>query len=116
VIQSRIASLVASFSVFVPNSTERTRPEVHSLDVGRLPAHVLGALYTTHSRPKRAQTVDVATPTAGAGLGHDPSFAKAVRLASPRALFSLCAGVEQVPALRRGGWVEALRGERYGRP
>ena len=42
-IQSRIASLVASFSVFVPKST---RPhlgaeEAHALDVGLLAAHVL---------------------------------------------------------------------------
>ena len=104
-IQSRIASLVASFSVFVPNSTgaHLGAEQVHPLDVRRLAAHVLGAhvddaLEAEAGADGRGRDAVLA----GAGLGDDPLLAEPRgehRLAE-RVVELVRAGVEQVLALQ----------------
>ena len=81
-IQSRIASLVASFSVFVPNSTgtHLGAEQVHPLDVRRLAAHVLGAHVDDALEPEaRADGGRRDAVLAGARLGDDPVLAEPLR-------------------------------------
>ena len=115
-IQSRIASLVASFSVFVPNSTgtHLGAQQVHPLDVRLLAAHVLRAHVDDALEPEpRAGRRGRDTVLAGARLGDDPLLAEPAgeqRLAE-RVVELVRAGVEQVLALE----VEPLaRGEALG--
>ena len=110
-IQSRIASLVASFSVRVPNSTGRTsapsRP--HPLDVRRLPPHVLAAHVDDALEPEaRADGRGRDAVLAGAGLGDDPLLAEPPRdhRLAERVVQLVRAGVQQVLALQ----VDALVG------
>ena len=96
-IQSRIASLVASFSVRVPNSTgaHLGAEQLHPLDVRPLAAHVLGAHVDDALEPEAgADGGGRDAVLAGAGLGDDPLLAQPAREhAWPSALLSLCAPV-----------------------
>ena len=110
-IQSRIASLVASFSVRVPNSTGRTSAPSSSIrsTFGCWRRMSSEPMYTTQSNPKRAQTVAVATPCwPGARLGDDPLLAEPARehRLPERVVQLVRAGVEEVLALQ----VEPLAG------
>ena len=110
-IQSRIASLVASFSVCVPNSTGRTSAPSSFIrsTFGRLPAHVLGAHVDDAVEPEaRADRRGRDAVLAGAGLGDDALLAEPPRehRLAERVVQLVRAGVEQVLALE----VEALVG------
>src|SRR5919204_192528 len=92
-----MASLVASFSVLVPNSTGTTsapsRPMRSTL--GRWRRMSSAPMKTVHSSPKRAHTVALATPCwpapVSATIRVFPS--RRASTACPSALFSLCAPV-----------------------
>ena len=110
-IQSRIASLVASFSVLVPNSTgaHLGAEQAHALDVRALAAHVLGAhVDDALEAEARADGRGRDAVLAGAGLGDDPRLAEPLREhgLAERVVQLVRAGVEQVLALQ----VEALAG------
>ena len=121
-IQSRIASLVASF--------ERLRPELdrphlgaeqaHPLDVRLLAAHVLGAHVddAVEAEP-RADGRGGDAVLARARLGHDPLLAEAAREhgLAERVVQLVRAGVEQVLALEVEPLVrrEALGARERGR-
>jgi len=64
VTQSRIASLVASFSVRVPEVTGTTVAPINRIrnTFSAWRRMSSSPMYTTHSSPKRAHTVAVATP------------------------------------------------------
>jgi hypothetical protein len=64
VTQSRIASLIASFSVREPEATGRTSAPSSRMrrTLGAWRAMSSVPMYTTHSSPRSAQTVAVATP------------------------------------------------------
>ena len=101
-IQSRIASLVASFSVRRAelDRLDRRAQQVHPLDVGRLAAHVLGAHEDDAFEPEaRARGRRRDAVLAGAGLGDDP------RLAEPPGEHDLA---ERVVDLVRAGVVQVL--------
>ena len=104
VTQSRIASLIASFSVRLPASTLQHlgAEQPHAEDVERLPLHVLGAhvdvALEAEQRAGRRRR-DAVLP--GAGLGDDAPLAHAdgeQRLAE-RVVDLVRAGVRQVLAL-----------------
>ena len=104
-IQSRIASLVASFSVFVPNSTgaHLGAEQVHPLDVRRLAPHVLGAhVDDALEAEARADGRGRDAVLAGARLGDDPLLAEPPREhgLAERVVQLVRAGVEQVLALQ----------------
>ena len=103
-IQSRIASLVASFSVFVPNSTgtHLGAEQAHPLDVRLLPAHVLGAhVDDALEAEARADGRRGDAVLAGARLGDDPLLAEPAREhgLAERVVQLVRAGVEEVLAL-----------------
>ena len=103
-IQSRIAALVASLSVRVPNSTGSTvgAEEPHPLDVGRLPAHVLGAHVDDALEPEpRAGGRRRDAVLSGARLGDDPPLPEPPREhdLAERVVDLVRAGVVQVLAL-----------------
>ena len=104
-IQSRIASLVASFSVRVPNSTgaHLRAEQPHPLDVGRLPAHVLAAhVDDALEAEARADRGGRDAVLAGAGLGDDALLAEPARdhRLAERVVQLVRAGVQQVLALQ----------------
>ena len=104
VTQSRIASLIASFSVRLPASTRQHlgAEQAHAEDVQRLPLHVLGAhVDVALEAEQRAGGRRRDAVLAGAGLGDDPPLAHArgeQRLAE-RVVDLVRAGVRQVLAL-----------------
>ena len=103
-IQSRIASLVASFSVLVPNSTARTSAPSRCIrsTFGRLPAHVLGAhVDDAVEAEARADRGGRDAVLAGAGLGDDALLAEPLREhgLAERVVELVRARVEQVLAL-----------------
>ena len=103
-IQSRIASLVASLSVRVPNSTgaHLGAEQAHPLDVRALPAHVLGAHVDDAFEPEAgADGRGRDAVLAGAGLGDDPLLAEPAREhgLSERVVQLVRAGVQEVFAL-----------------
>jgi hypothetical protein len=116
VIQSRIASLVASLRVRVPKSTG-----LHSLDVGPLPPHVLLAhvddAVEAEARADRRRRNAVLP---GAGLGHDAPLAEAARehRLAERIVELVRAGVEQILPLQIQPLVgrETLRARERRRP
>ncbi len=78
VTQSRIASLMASFSVRLPASTPQHlgAQQTHPEDVQRLPSHVLGAhVDVAVEAEQRARRRRRHAVLAGAGLGDDPPLA-----------------------------------------
>ena len=115
-IQSRIASLVASLSVFVPNSTgaDLGAEQVHPLDVRCLPAHVLGAHVDDAVEPEaRADSGGRDAVLAGAGLCDDPPLAEPLcehRLAE-RVVQLVGARVEEVFALQVDAAVRVEAGD-----
>ena len=122
-IQSRIASLVASFSVFVPKSTadDLGAEQVHPLDVGPLAAHVLLAHVDDAVEPEaRADGCGGDAVLAGARLGDDPVLAEPARehRLAERVVELVRAGVEEVLALQVDALArrEALRERERRRP
>ena len=104
VTQSRIASLIASFSVSLPASTRLTvaPSSSHAEDVQRLPLHVLGAHVDVAVEPEqRAGRRRRDAVLAGAGLGDDAPLAHALReqRLTERVVDLVRAGVRQVLAL-----------------
>ena len=96
--QSRIASLIASFSVAEPDETGTTvAPSIfirNTLSDWRLQSSE--PMYTTHSRPRRAHTVAVATPCWPAPVSAMIRFlpSRSARSPWPTALLILCAPVK----------------------
>ena len=105
VTQSRIASLMASFSVRLPASTPQHlgAEQAHPEHVQRLPLHVLGAhVDVALEAEQRAGRRRRHAVLAGAGLGDDPALAhphREQRLAE-RVVDLVRAGVRQVLALQ----------------
>ncbi len=122
-IQSRIASLVASLSVRVPNSTGRTSAPSSSIrsTFGRCRAHVLAAhvddALETEARADGRRRDSV---LAGAGLGDDAPLAEPPRehRLAERVVELVRAGVEEVLALQVEALVrrEPLRARERSRP
>ena len=106
VTQSRIASLIASFSVRLPASTldHLGAEQPHAEDVERLPLHVLGAhVDVAVEAEQRADRRGGDAVLAGAGLGDDPALAHArgeQRLAE-RVVDLVRAGVARSSRLRK---------------
>ncbi len=99
VTQSRIASLIASLSVRVPESTPRTSAPRRRIRAtfGDWRAMSSVPMYTTQSRPRSAHTVAVATPCWPAPVSATTRVfpIRFTRRAWPRALLILCAPVWQ---------------------
>ena len=106
VTQSRIASLMASFSVRLPASTPHDlgAEQPHAEDVQRLPRHVLGAHVDVALEPEqRAGGRRRHAVLSGAGLGDDAPLAHALgeqRLAE-RVVDLVRAGVRRSSRLRK---------------
>ena len=105
VTQSRIASLMASFSVRLPASTRHDlgAEQPHAEHVQRLPLHVLGAhVDVALEAEQRARRRRRDAVLAGAGLGDDAPLAHAHReqRLAERVVDLVRAGVRQVLALQ----------------
>ena len=102
--QSRIASLIASFSVRLPASTRSTvgAEHAHAEDVQRLARHVFGAhvddALEAEQRARRGRRHAVLS---GAGLGDDAALAHPLReqRLAERVVDLVRAGVREVLAL-----------------
>ena len=112
VIQSRMASLVASFNVRVPKSTGAYlgAEQAHALDVGTLSPHVfLAHVDDAFEAEPRAHRRRRDAVLAGPGLGDDARLAEAAREhgLAERVVELVGAGVQQVLALE----IHALPGQ-----
>ena len=115
VTQSRIASLIASFSVRAPASTlpHRGAEQLHAEDVQRLPLHVLGAhVDVALEAEQRADGRRRDAVLAGAGLGDDAPLAHALReqRLAERVVDLVRAGVREVLALEEDARAAERRG------